>query len=115
MPGQAYQVAMICDTSNYRGHNSRKQEVFAPRTGPHERGSNFFFDTFAGMMIALPVLYVLGVGPAWRLACYHQGFVASHILDLYAPLDRVSGHSYALDPLVERYLALWGVVSGVNY
>ena len=90
-----------------------------PHSSPHEQGSNVSFLSLSAKVIALLVLYVLGVGPAWRLACYHQGFVAGHILDLYAPLHWVVtnlwGCSQFLQPLLERYLAFWGVVAGVNY
>ena len=101
------------------GRDSRSQAVVRPRTNQHEQTSHFSFLSLSFKVVALLVLYALGVGPAWRLACYHQGLVADHILDLYVPLHWVVTNlccgSYALQPLFEWYLALWGVVSGVNY
>ena len=53
-------------------------------------------------LLALPVLYVLSVGPAWY--CFCRGWLPDQALDLYTPLDRfmwaVSLHVY-----YDHYLA----------
>ena len=60
---------MIRVTSKATLQDSRRQEAFDARTEPQEQGSNFPFLPYTAKVILVLMSYVLGVGPAWRLAC----------------------------------------------
>jgi hypothetical protein len=59
-----------------------------------------------GLCIALPLLYVLSVGPAVWL--HHQGFIdASQLSTLYGPLDVVGGEPESWRNIYRWYASLF--------
>lgn len=60
-------------------------------------------------LVALPIVYVLGIGPAaW---VYHvvepPAPIADLLVRIYAPLERVCEQTEPLSRLFEWYLELW--------
>lgn len=70
------------------------------------KGSSGWFIIF---VVAVPLLYVLSIGPVAAVVSRTQNTQAMNVLEkVYAPVIWLHGHTILKEPL-EAYVELWGV------
>jgi hypothetical protein len=60
----------------------------------------------AALLLLIPMLYIISIGPAWRL--YHRGTIRRDTFyAVYLPALRVAAKQHTIKKVVEDYGALW--------
>ncbi len=58
------------------------------------------------MLLALPIVYVLSVGPAYRLT-FRGGVPTNFLLTIYNPMFHIADHFNPTRRALDSYIALW--------
>ena len=75
----------------------------------HSPDSNGSSGSGVSFLIVVPLLYVLGIGPAAALGSRtNNGRGAAVLAKVYAPVNWLHDHTLWKEPL-EAYVELWGV------
>ena len=58
------------------------------------------------MLLALPIIYVLSVGPAYRLTFFGR-VPTNSVLAIYKPVFHIADHFRSTERALDWYIALW--------
>ena len=74
-------------------------------TSTADAGSHGAF-LLTGILLALPIIYVLSVGPAYRLTFYGR-VPTKYVFTIYKPIFHIADRFRSTGRALDRYIALW--------